>query len=474
MGEKLAKPSIAKSRTRHTLLRWPIAAAVAAVVVIGGTVIWTIFPRETTPQIEAASLEQLAFPLPDKPSIAVQAFETSHGDSSHQFLAYGLADVIIASLVREPSLFVIAQHSSLRSEYRGNKPRDIAERFGVKYVLSGSIGGNDDDLTIDAWLIDAIGGRQLWRQTLKGRTSDLHRIKNEIVIHVRSTLERNPQLLASDRGDTGSQSHAPHGESYAYLLQGIGRFRNSTPEDNKEAAKLITKAIESDPDNALAYAWNAWNDVVSIMMDWTNTPEELLQRAFMSARKSVSLDPSLDFGRWALGVTFMTAGDHANASEQFRRGLDLSPDEPNLLAGEAKSLAFQGAGLEAIEFGKRALRQSPSPPDWYLWNLGIANYFAHRYEDASAILERASSKNVETRLFLIGSYIRSDRKSDAKSQASEIVREDPAFHIAGYMDRTAFANPNDKRALATDLLAAGLPENVSFPCMLEPTFENCR
>lgn len=473
-GEKPAEPPIAKSRTKRPLSRWPMVAAVAAVVVIGGTAIWTLFPRETAPQIKAASLERMAFPLPEKPSIAVQAFETSQTDRNHRFLAYGLADAIIANLVRTPSLFVIAPHSSLRDQNRGSRPGDIAERFGVKYVLSGSIIGKDDGVTIDAWLIDAVGGRQLWRQTLEGRTSDLYRIQSEIVAHVRSTLEGNPLSAASDRDNTGLPSHAPHGESYAYLLRGIGHFRNSTPADNKQAAQLIAMAIESDPDNALAHAWSAWSDVFSIMMGWTNAPEELLQRASASARKSVSLDPSLDFARWALGTTFMAAGDHANASEQFRRGLGLSPDEPNLLAGAAKSLAFQGAALDAIEFGKRALRRSPRPPDWYLWNLGIANYFARRHDDAIAMLEKALIKSLEARLFLVGSYIRSDRKSDARLQANEIFQEDPAFHIARYMDRTVFANLTDKRALATDLLAAGLPEFVSFACMLEPTIENCR
>ncbi len=416
----------------------------------------------------------MAFPLPEKPSIAVQAFATSRNDRSHRFLAYGLADTIIAELVRTPSLFVIAQHSSLRHQNRGKKPRNIAEQFGVKYVLAGSIDGNEDGLTIDAWLIDAVGGRRLWRQTLEGSTSDLYRIQNEIVNHVRTTLEGKPRLAESARGDAELQSHVPNGESYAYLLQGIGHFWNSTPVDNQQAVQLNTKAVESDPDNALAYAWNAWNDVFGVMQGWTKAPEEQMRRAFTSAKKSISLDPSLDLGRWALGITFMTAGDHANASEQFRRGLDLNPDEPNLLAGAAKSLAFQGAALEAIEFGKRALRQSPRPPDWYVWNLGIANYFAQRHEDAIAILEKATNRNTEARLYLIGSYIRSDRWSDAKFQVNEIIDGDPAFHVARYMDRTMFANPNDKRALTTDLIAVGLPEYVSFTCMLEPTFENCR
>ena len=474
LGPKPAEPLTTASRTRRPLWRWVITATAVAVVATGGTAIWVLFPRETAPPIEAASLEHMAFPLPGKPSIAVLAFETSRTDRSHQFLAYGLADTIITELVRTPSLFVIAQHSSLRYEYSEIKPREVAERFGVKYVLAGSVIGNDDELTVDAQLIDAISGRQLWRQTLEGSTSDLYRIQNEIVNHVRATLEGNPRLEASAYSDAGLRSRIPRGESYAYLLRGIAHFRNSTPENNKKAAQLFTKAIELDPGNALAHGWNAWNDVFAVVMGWVKAPEERLQRAFTSAKRSVSLDPSLDFGRWALGATFMTAGDHANALEQFRQGLDLNPNEPDLLAGAAKSLAFQDVALEAIELGQRALRLNPRPPDWYLWHLGIANYFARRYEEVIAIVEKASNKNTEARLYLIGSYVRSDRKSDAKFQVNEIIKTDPAFHIARYIDRTSFANPNDKRALVTDLLAAGLPENVSFTCMLDPTFENCR
>ncbi len=136
LGQESAKPLIAESRARHPSLRWLVAAAVVAVVVIGGIATWALFPRETAPPIEAASLERMAFPLPEKPSIAVQAFETSRSDRGHQFLAYGLSDAIIAELVRTPSLFVIAQNSSLRRQYRGKKPRDVAEQFGIKYVLA--------------------------------------------------------------------------------------------------------------------------------------------------------------------------------------------------------------------------------------------------------------------------------------------------------------------------------------------------
>ncbi|MHC4434130.1 MAG: adenylate/guanylate cyclase domain-containing protein [Planctomycetota bacterium] len=473
-GPELTEPSTVAAPARQTSWRQVIAAAVVAVAVIGAIAAWMLVPRDTAPPIEAASLELMAFPLPEKPSIAVLAFETSGIDRNHRFLVYGLVDTIIAELARTPSLFVIAPHSSLQPEISQMKTREAAERFGVKYVLAGSVSGAGEDLTIDARLIDAIGGQQLWRQTLEGRDIDLYRIENEIVNHVRATLDGKPWVEGATHSDAGLRRHFPDGESYGYLLRGIAHFRTSTRREIENSAQFFSKAIESDPEDALANGWSAWNDVYGVMMGWVTSPEQRLERAFATATESVSLDPSLDFGRWAMGATFMMAGDHTSASEQFRVGLDLNPNEPNLLAGAAKSLAFQDAAPEAIEFGRRALRLNPHPPTWYFWNLGIAYYFAGRNEDVIAVLERAPDLDTEARLYLTASYIRSGRDSDAKLQKNEITKTDPAFHIAGYINRTDFANPGDIDVLTTDLLAAGLPENVSFGCMLEPTMENCR
>lgn len=473
-GVEPTKPKIAAASARRLSGRRVMAAAVAAVAVVGAIAAWLILPRDTAPTIEPASLDLMAFPLPEKQSIAVQAFETSGVDRNHQFLVYGLVDTIIAELSRTPSLFVIAPHSSLQPEISRIKIREIAEQFGVKYVLTGSVSGAGHDLTIDVRLIDAVGGRQLWRQTLEGGDIDLYRIENEIVNHVRATLDGKPWVEGATHGDAGFRSRSPVGESYGYLLRGIARFRASTRREIENSARLFSKAIESDPDNALANGWSAWNDVYSVMMGLATSPEPRLERAFATATESVSLDPSLDFGRWAMGAAFMMAGDQVSASEQFRTGLELNPNDPNLLAGAAKSLAFQDAAPEAIEFGRRALRLNPHPPTWYFWNLAIAYYFAGRNDDVIAVLERAPDLDTEARLYLTASYVRSGRASDAKLQKNEITKTDPAFHIARYINRTTIANPGDMDLLTTDLLAAGLPENVSFRCMLEPTLENCR
>lgn len=470
-GKEPPPPAAAETPVKTRSLKWPVVGSIVALLAIGGVASWFFLQPESAPPIEAAVLERMAFPLPEKPSVAVQPFEGSETDGGDPFLANGFVYAVTAELIRGPSLFVIGQHSSMSNRFRGSKAREMAEQLGVRYVLMGTFTRNLNDVVVDTRLIDAIDARQLWRQTEEGKIGELHRIQSKVVDVVRESLVDAAQ---SDGGAVGGRRLAQHGESYAKLLQGIGHFQNSTPADNERAAQLIAEAISLEPDSAIVHAWFAWNDIFGVMMEWTDEPAARMQRAFASARKAVSLDPSLSFSRWAFGAALMTAGDHPNAAAQIRAALKLSPEDPDLLAGAAKTMAFAGAAPEAVAFGKGALRHNPRPPDWYRWSVGIANYFAGNHEDAIASLERSVSKSLEARLFLIASYIRSDRGPDADLQAEEIFQADPSFHVARYMDRTVFANDDDRQSLTADLFAAGLPENVSFTCMLEPTVENCR
>lgn len=473
-GVEPAKPKSATAPAEKSSWRPVLAAAVVALAIIGATATWMLWPRDSTLPIEAASLDRMEFPLPGEPSIAVRPFETSEMDRNHQFVVNGLVDTIITDLARTPSLFVIAPHSSLQPEIGQLKIREVAERFGVKYVLSGNVRGAGEELKFDVRLIDAIGGQHVWRQSLTGGDADLYRIESEIVNHVWATLQGKTWIEGATHDDARGRSGFLDGGSYEYLLQGVGHFQVSKRRENENAARLFRKTVDLEPESALANSWSAWSDLHGVLMGWATSPQKQMDRAFAAATESVSLDPTLDFARWAMGASFMIAGDQTSALEHFRVGLDLNPNEPNLLAGAAKSLALRGAAAEAIESGSRAMRLNPQPPDWYFWNLGIAYYLAGRPEDSIGVLEKAPSLDMEARIYLTASYVRSGRESDARSQRDEITRINPAFHIAGYVNRTDFAKSSDIDLLAADLLAAGVPENVSFSCMLDPTVENCR
>lgn len=113
-GEIVPLPDNArKLKSGNTL---GVSAAVAAVVLVvtGGIALWL---EPWQPEEEPALVERMAFPLPNKPSIAVLPVTNMSGDPDQEQFADGLTDNIITFLSRFEELFVIARHSSFR--YKG-------------------------------------------------------------------------------------------------------------------------------------------------------------------------------------------------------------------------------------------------------------------------------------------------------------------------------------------------------------------
>ena len=91
------------------------------------------------PKVEAASKERMAFPLPDKPSIAVLPFVNLTGDPQQEFFSDGLTEDLITAFSKVGNLFVIARNSTFTYKGKPVKVQKVAEDLGVRYVLEGSI-----------------------------------------------------------------------------------------------------------------------------------------------------------------------------------------------------------------------------------------------------------------------------------------------------------------------------------------------
>ena len=115
-----------------------VVVAIVAVLVVGGALaVWHFHFRP--PPIEPASVEKVALPLPDKPSIAVLPFDNLSGDQSQEYIADGLSENIISSLSKIPDMLVIARNSTFVYKGKAVKVNQVAEELGIRYVLEGSI-----------------------------------------------------------------------------------------------------------------------------------------------------------------------------------------------------------------------------------------------------------------------------------------------------------------------------------------------
>jgi TolB-like protein len=183
MDPEAAGKVIGEKRPISRHWRW---AAVALIVVVGALVIWNFYFR---PPFEPASVERMAFALPDKPSIAVLPFVNLSEDPKQEYFSDGLTEEIITALSKVPKVFVIARNSTFSYKGKPVKVNQIAEELGVRYVLEGSVRKAEDRVRITAQLIDAIKGHHLWAERYDRDLKDIFAIQDEITKEIIAALQ---------------------------------------------------------------------------------------------------------------------------------------------------------------------------------------------------------------------------------------------------------------------------------------------
>jgi TolB-like protein/class 3 adenylate cyclase len=163
-----------------------LAGGAALVLVVIALAVWNFYFR---PSMEPASVERMAFPLPDKPSIAVLPFVNMSEDPKQEYFSDGLTDQIINSLTKLPHLFVIARISTFTYKGKPVKVQKVAEDLGVRYVLEGSVQRSADRVRITAQLIDAITGHHLWSERYDRELKDIFTLQDEITMKIINALQ---------------------------------------------------------------------------------------------------------------------------------------------------------------------------------------------------------------------------------------------------------------------------------------------
>jgi TolB-like protein len=132
---------------------------------------------------------RMAFPLPERPSIAVLPFVNLSGDPSQDYLSDGTTETIITALSKISTLFVIARNSAFTYKGKTVNVQQVAEDLGVRYVLEGSVQRAGERVRINAQLVDGLTGRHLWAERYDREIGDIFALQDDITNHVVTALE---------------------------------------------------------------------------------------------------------------------------------------------------------------------------------------------------------------------------------------------------------------------------------------------
>jgi adenylate cyclase len=449
------KPSEIKAKVKGRNQKY-FAMAVAVVLIIGIVVAWQVIRQPSYPKIEVASKEKMAFPLPDKPSIAVLPFTNMSGDSKEDYFSDGITEEIITALSKAPHIFVIARNSTFTYKGKSVKVKQVAEELGVRYVLEGSVRKAGDKVRITAQLIDALAGHHLWADRYDRDLKDIFALQDEITMkiitamQVKLTVGELANLWA--KGTKNLDAHLKYLEAYTNYIR-------TTKEGNALGKKLAEEVIALDPKYPRGYVLLAQICLWDILLGTTESPEKSLAKAKDLAEEAIALDNSESTAHGIMGSIFLMSRQHDNALFQVEQAISLNPNDASNQLRLGFVLLNAGRPEEAISALKNHRRLNPIPSQQYYLQLVTAYRLSGQYKEAIEAANEALKhvpNNINIYLQLAAAYMMMGREEEARAAAIEVMKINPKFSLEWYAKTIYFKNQNDIDKTIDGLRKAGL------------------
>jgi adenylate cyclase len=407
-----------------------------------------------------ATKSRPALALPDRPSIAVLAFQNMSGDPEQDYFADGVVEEIITALSRFRQLFVIARNSSFTYKGRAIDVKQIGRELGVRYVLEGSVRRAANRVRIIAQLIDAKTGGHLWANRFNGTLDDIFDLQDQVTATVVGVIVPKLEEMEFNRRKFKSTESL---DAYDYYLRAMMFFNQWTNESVSEALKLFSTAIDLDPEFASAHGLAAWCYTRRKQFRWMKDRQEMvdLERLARRALKLANDDAvALYSGGWAL---VHVDGSFEEGAAAIDRALTFNPNMTNAwhLGGWTK--IYIGEPDKAIEHFAHAMRLNPLDPYFQTMETGTiaAHFLAGRYEKSSLLAQAALQQHPNSLPLLrvaAASYALADKITEARKVVTRICQLDTSSPLSTAVHFAPFRRPEDVSRYRDALQKAGLPE----------------
>ncbi|MGA9120159.1 MAG: protein kinase, partial [Bacteroidota bacterium] len=316
-------------------------------------------------------------------SIAVLPFTNMSDDQGSEYFSDGITEDIITQLSKIADLRVISRTSVM--QYKGAKRslRAIARELDVTNILEGSVRRSGDHIRIVAKLIDATNDGHLWTQTYDREMIQVFAIQSDVAQSIASALKA--KLTPAERENL-KRLPTSNTEAYDYYLKGREYYSRYHKEDDDIAIGLFRKALDLDPQYALAYA--GLGDAYAQSFYRFGGPKVFVDSAIALSEKSIALDSSLAEGYKALGLAFKLKGWEHRAMEQQQKSVEANPGYSPALVGLASRYIQIGELAKGFRLMQSAVRIDPgSGPT--LENSGFSYLLLDDYDNAERLFKKS-------------------------------------------------------------------------------------
>jgi adenylate cyclase len=418
--------TVIDARRKHN--KWMALTVVVLIIAIGGIVNWYFFLHKST-QRQPASLEKMALPLFDKPSIAVLPFDNLSGNPEQEYFSDGLTEEIITALSKTPKVFVIARHSAFIYKGKSVKVQKVGRELGVRYVLEGSVRKAGDKVRITAQLIDATTGKHLWAERYDRNLRGIFAIQDEITLAIIKAMQ--VELTKGEMADLTGRG-TKNLDAYLKALQAQEQWWRMDKEGTLKAKQLALEAIAIDPRYGYPYAIVSWAHMMEVWLQSSGSPKESMRLAVEAIQKALTLDESDYRIHIVLSNLYIMQGKNDEAISSAQRALELCPGGSMAHAVLGTALRYACRFGESVHFREQAIKLDPFPTALEFRNLALTYSRVGRYDDAIAVYKKALHMNPNdwaVHYGLVEAYAKLNRKEEARMAAEELLRVRPNFSL---------------------------------------------
>ncbi len=397
-------------------------------------------------------------PPPDKPSIAVLAFDNMSGDPEPEYVSDCISEDIITDLSKLSVLHVIARNSSFAYKHRAFSVPEVARQLGVRYVLEGSVRKSGERVRVTAQLVDSVTGGHVWADRFDRKLTDIFVVQDELTQEIVSALK---VTLTTDEQERLVHRRTIDPGAYNLFLRGREQAWLHSRSGNIEARSLLGRAVEIDPGYAAAHARIAFTRVIDFANGWSDEPERSLRIGLEVAQQAVTMDDEEPQAHFALCTAFVWSRKLDEALAAARRCLELEPNLAEGHIGVAICQVFRGEATAAIDTIDTYMTLDPLYPDIAVHFLAEARITLGQFDLAVDAINQRLKRNPDsaTSYALLSScYGHLGRIEKSRTAWAETLRIDPSFSIERRRQILPFRDPAEYERRIDGLRKAGLVE----------------
>jgi adenylate cyclase len=382
-------------------------------------------------------------------SLTVTPIEVASGNEDQRYLAEGIAEELIFELGRFKKLFVTSRSATHALAATAYDPQTVGDRFGVRYVLAGTIRQFGSQIRLSLSLSETENGGVVWSDRLNESFENLLDRLDELVSRIASTVLgriEETDIAAARRLKPESMT------AYEFHLRGLEfhRLGGVVDENLREATRWFERAIAADANFARPRAM--WVCASSALPEFDEDDgERRVQRA-------LELDPNDPEANRVMGSILMHRGAFDASREYHEKAMALSPSDAYIKARSAAFYNFSGEPERALQLLDEAGELDPFLHVWCVEERVAVLYNLGRFREATEAALRLTFQTRRSRLYSAAAHAARGEPDHARQIVAEAIATTSDLTTDYVENREFYRDPAIKQTLIELLVAAGLPK----------------